>query len=630
MKTFPPDFRKAAWFLILILNGLVSSLQAQNRCKTAVSNEKFEVYRSAIKAESFTSNQMEVAKQVTYCLNTTQIKSIMEIFSFESNKLDYAKWAYANCVDKSNYFLLNSAFSFSSSKTELSNYVRNQPQEAEPEPDPAPRTVVVPDQQPVNPPKTQVVVPDQQPVNPPKTQVVVPDQAPKKTVPSNNPTWNERQDNDAYRRAMEQMQNFFIMTLGGGKEAQIDDKTDAHKPDEPESSLPAKAPRVVITSPELNEGNQFTAKTSEKKISVNGAISSTVGIYEVFINETEAILNAKGEFFGDVMLAPGENVVTIKAKDTKGQVASIGFKVIREVKGTQPEPPKEVKNETTHPPVPPAPPAIDFVSEVDKEIPKLKNTNKDAIAVVIGNRNYSKTKPVDFALNDARSFKNYLINVLGFKEGNILYYENATLGDLNTVFGTKGNPKGRLFNTIKQGVSDVVIFYSGHGAPGLKSNKAYFVPVEADPNYMENSGYALDILYENLKKLPAKTITFFSDACFSGANVFENISPMVIRAKEPIKEGLKNTTLLNSCTGTEVSCWHKSEQHGLFTYYLLMAMKNYKETDLNKDKQVTLDELFKSLSDNNEGVPYYARREYGLSQTPLIQGIKSRVLFKYQ
>jgi hypothetical protein len=62
----------------------------------------------------------------------------------------------------------------------------------------------------------------------------------------------------------------------------------------------------------------------------------------------------------------------------------------------------------------------------------------------------------------------------------------------------------------------------------------------------------------------------------------------------------------------------------------LQAMKNYKETDLNKDKQITLEEVFKSVSDHNEGVPYYARREYGLNQTPVLQGPKSRVLFKYQ
>jgi hypothetical protein len=568
---------------------------------------------------------MEVAKFTPHCLSTAQIKEVMGLFGFESMKLDYAKWAYSNCVDKENYLQLNPVFGFSSSRTELMNYIRSQPKEPEPE---TTEKQQIPD-------KTTVVIPDQQPrktepapVKPdPKTQVIVPNPTPV------YPNWEKEQRknndryNDTYQKARERMQNFFIMTLGG-EDGMIENQSDAHKPTEDESELAPKAPRVVIMTPELNESNQFTAHTKEKKTTISGVISSTIGIYEVFINEQEAILNAKGEFFGDVLLALGENQISIRAKDTKGQVARIGFKIIRENGTPKPEPQPEpvVKEE-----VPPAPvPEAEFVSSVDQDIPKLKNSNKDAIAVVIGNQKYTKTKPVDFAVNDARSFKKYLIQVLGFKEGNILYFENATLGDMNTVFGTKGNPKGRLFNTIKQKVSDVVIFYSGHGAPGLKSSKAYFVPVEADPNYMENSGYELDVLYDNLKKLPAKSITLFSDACFSGADVFENISPMVIRSKEPVKEGMKNTSLLNSCTGTEVSCWHKEERHGLFTFYLLQAMKNYKETDLNKDKQISLDELFKSVSDNNEGVPYYARRAYGLNQTPVLQGPRSRILFKYQ
>jgi hypothetical protein len=104
---------------------------------------------------------------------------------------------------------------------------------------------------------------------------------------------------------------------------------------------------------------------------------------------------------------------------------------------------------------------------------------------------------------------------------------------------------------------------------------------------------------------------------------------MVIRAKEPVKEGMKNTNLMNSCTGSEVSCWHNEEKHGLFTFYLLKALKDYQNTDTNKDRQVSLGEIFTAVSDNNEGVPYYARRNYGLSQTPVIQGSKTKILFKY-
>jgi len=594
---------------------------AQKTCKVAMNQTAFDQYKNAITSESFSSTQMEVAKQAGKCFATAQIKAVMDLFSFENDKLTFAKWAYSRCVDKDNYFTLNAALTYSSSKSELSKFVNGQAVAAAPIESEEEVT------EEVNPNPT-----TRQPrVKPKETNWEKQNQDQMQDLEKENRKAMDMY-NESFKIAQKQMDAFFVMTVGGD-ENQIDNGKDVHKPNENENALPAKAPRIVIIEPELSQENNFTATVKNKKTKIAGVISSSVGIYEVYINEGEAVLNAKGEFFGDVFLAPGSNQINIKAKDTKGQISKIGFKIMRE---SALEPPVEVVEQPRELPkreepkiIPPSTPSAEFVSEVDQNIPKLKNTNKDAIAVVIGNSKYSKAKPVDYAVNDARSMKKYLVNMLGFKEGNILYYENASLGDLNTVFGTKGNAKGKLYNNLKQGVSDVVIFYSGHGAPGLKDSKAYFVPVESDPNYMENSGYALDVMYENLKLLPAKSITFFSDACFSGADVFEKISPMVIRAKEPIKEGMKNTSLLNSCTGTEVSCWHNEEQHGLFTFYLLKALKEYETTDLNKDRQISLDELFKVVADNNEGVPYYARRQYGLTQTPVLQGSKTKILFKY-
>jgi hypothetical protein len=50
------------------------------------------------------------------------------------------------------------------------------------------------------------------------------------------------------------------------------------------------------------------------------------------------------------------------------------------------------------------------------------------------------------------------------------------------------------------------------------------VPVECNPNYVENSGYSLDVFYQNLAQLKAKSLTIVLDACFSGANVFQQNS----------------------------------------------------------------------------------------------------------
>jgi hypothetical protein len=55
---------------------------------------------------------------------TDQLRTILGWFSFESTKLDFAKWAYANTIDQENYWKLEDVFSFSSTKTELTDYIQ--------------------------------------------------------------------------------------------------------------------------------------------------------------------------------------------------------------------------------------------------------------------------------------------------------------------------------------------------------------------------------------------------------------------------------------------------------------------------------------------------------------------------
>jgi hypothetical protein len=76
---------------------------------------------------SFDSKKLEFAKQIseTNCLTTIQIKQIIKQFDFESSKLEYAKFAYKYCFDPNVYFMLNDAFDFSSSVTELNNYIKS-------------------------------------------------------------------------------------------------------------------------------------------------------------------------------------------------------------------------------------------------------------------------------------------------------------------------------------------------------------------------------------------------------------------------------------------------------------------------------------------------------------------------
>lgn len=272
---------------------------------------------------------------------------------------------------------------------------------------------------------------------------------------------------------------------------------------------------------------------------------------------------------------------------------------------------------------------IRLQSEVDKNIPTLNFKNEDAIAVVIGNRDYAQASNVDYALNDALVMKKYLIGTMGFRPGNIFYYENATLSDFRTLFGTEKNHKGKIYNSMKHHASDVFVFYSGHGAPGLADKNGYFVPTNSDPNYVESTGYPLKVFYENLGKLPSKHITVVTDACFSGADVYEEISPIVIKTR-PQAALLEKGVVFNSSSGDQVSSWYTENQHGLFTWAFLKALQDYEATDINNDRKVTVQEIYKRIADNNEGVPYYARLIHGIEQVPVLKGNDTnRVLFEY-
>ncbi|MBT6428563.1 MAG: caspase family protein, partial [Rhodospirillaceae bacterium] len=127
--------------------------------------------------------------------------------------------------------------------------------------------------------------------------------------------------------------------------------------------------------------------------------------------------------------------------------------------------------------------------------------NRHGVAVIIGNRAYSDRIPtVEFAHNDAKAMRDYVTEVLGYRPGNIIDLRDASLADLRKVFGDGNSHKGQLFNYTRPGKSDVFVFYSGHGVPGLRDRRGYLLPKDGDANLAEFTGYPLDTLYANLRK----------------------------------------------------------------------------------------------------------------------------------
>ncbi len=94
---------------------------------SCMTSGNFNAALSTIEKQSFEDTRLKTAKQVinANCLNVNQIIQIANTFSFEDNKLDFAKYAYDFCTEQRNYFKLNEIFSFSSNVDALSDYVQS-------------------------------------------------------------------------------------------------------------------------------------------------------------------------------------------------------------------------------------------------------------------------------------------------------------------------------------------------------------------------------------------------------------------------------------------------------------------------------------------------------------------------
>ena len=96
-------------------------------CVNPASSTDLGNLKGSIQKQSFAENKMNAAKAFlkAKCLSVDQIKEVMGLFSFEADKLSFAKLAYDRCSDKDNYYMVGDAFSFSSSQDELMEYINS-------------------------------------------------------------------------------------------------------------------------------------------------------------------------------------------------------------------------------------------------------------------------------------------------------------------------------------------------------------------------------------------------------------------------------------------------------------------------------------------------------------------------
>ena len=226
------------------------------------------------------------------------------------------------------------------------------------------------------------------------------------------------------------------------------------------------------------------------------------------------------------------------------------------------------------------------ISDVDINIPLTKNSSDNTFVLIIANEDYEFVDNVQYALNDGEIFREYCIKTLGVPERQVWLYKNASLGIISRGVN-KMVQAMNIFNDAR-----AIVYYCGHGIPDEKTGDAYIVPVDGTGADV-TSCYSLNKLYQAMGSAKTSNVTYFLDACFTGAN--RGGSMLVAArgvARRPKKETIMgNAIVFSAASGDETAMPFKEKGHGLFTYFLLKKLQESKGN-------VTYGELSEYINEN--------------------------------
>ncbi len=84
----------------------------------------FRALKMSISHASFESTRMDIARQVLaqQYATSAQLREVLQLFTFESSKVELAKFVFPRVVDRQNIFTIYDVFTFNSSISELSRF----------------------------------------------------------------------------------------------------------------------------------------------------------------------------------------------------------------------------------------------------------------------------------------------------------------------------------------------------------------------------------------------------------------------------------------------------------------------------------------------------------------------------
>ena len=226
-------------------------------------------------------------------------------------------------------------------------------------------------------------------------------------------------------------------------------------------------------------------------------------------------------------------------------------------------------------------------------------------AIAIGINQYDYLQPLNYAKRDAQLMQEFLSNEAGFER--IFFFSD----DSPNVDGKSTRPNRtnllrvlrQLFDNPFMGTGDNFwFFFSGHGI--RHADRDYLVPCDGDPEDIENTAIAINLVTERLRRCGADNVVLILDACRNEyKKTGEGIGAQT--AKEARQQGVIS---IFSCSAQQYSYEIEALQQGAFTTALLEGLGI-------QGKCATVERLEQYLKFR---VPELVRQHKNTRQTPYV------------
>ena len=235
--------------------------------------------------------------------------------------------------------------------------------------------------------------------------------------------------------------------------------------------------------------------------------------------------------------------------------------------------------------------------DINKNFPITSNNGRNTCAVIIGIESYLNLPKAVYAHNDAQTIFNYLVKVVNIPRQNIIYTVNqkADRQKIQNIFASNGE----LQTILTNGADNVIIYFSGLGLCPYAKTTPYLMFYDSDAANPEGTGMSVNTLLRSIKAFNPRTLICMFETTFAGTD--RDGRPFSPKGGTAYSNAVfpsvtdNNTCMLYASGGSQYNPKEENTSHGMFTHYLISAMKYFGERRLPLDMQNLYDFIYHGM-----------------------------------